>query len=172
MLLLLEGIDKSGKSTLARKLVEEFGAEYVKFSQPKRPPYDEYSEFLANAVPSKIYVLDRFMHGELVYGPIYRGKSGLDTVQLLSLEKTAASVHGSAVIYCRVPSSQVKKKFLEDGEEFTQVKDIGRIIHAYDCVFEGTCLKVFRYDYTEDGDASKLLEELRAFVMQSKWGVA
>lgn len=168
MLILLEGCDKSGKSTLARKLVDEFGAEYVKFSQPKRLPYEEYAEFLAAAIPSKLYVLDRFMHGELVYGPIYRGKSGLDIVQLMALEKTASSVHGAAVIYCRVPSSQVKKKFIEDNEEFTQAKDIGRIIHAYDCVFEQTILKVFKYDYTVDGDAAKLLEDLRTFMLQSK----
>ena len=44
--IILEGENKTGKTTLANFLKDKYGFKYVKCSQPKRDPYVEYIEII------------------------------------------------------------------------------------------------------------------------------
>jgi thymidylate kinase len=85
MLVIIEGADKTGKTTLAKAIAGELGYEYVHFSTPKGPPADEYIDFLLAL--KRPTVCDRFHLGELVYGPLLRGKPGLTPLQLATIER-------------------------------------------------------------------------------------
>ena len=159
MLFIVEGCDKSGKTTLSKKLVAQFNAEYIKFSQPKKPPYEEYKDFIKSVDPNKNYVLDRYAYGELVYGPIYRGKSGLTEAQLHYLELLLLPYY-PIVVYCRTNVKQVKANFIKDKEEFTRLSDINKIHTAFDRVFSNTVTPVYKYDYIKDLDHAKVLDAL------------
>lgn len=69
MLILIEGHDGTGKTTLARKLVAATGAEYLHKSAPTAPT--AYAEYVAPLEAGKSYVCDRWHLGELVYPAIY-----------------------------------------------------------------------------------------------------
>ena len=85
MFIIIEGADKTGKTTLSNAIIKKFGSEYVHFGKPKKHPATEYAEYaLAN---DGNLVLDRFYLGELVYGPLLRGKAGIDDVEFVTLER-------------------------------------------------------------------------------------
>lgn len=85
MLIIIEGADKTGKTTLAKAISKEFGYEYKHFGAPKGSPADEYMDFLLKL--DKPTVCDRFHLGELVYGPMLRGKTGITSLELVTLER-------------------------------------------------------------------------------------
>jgi thymidylate kinase len=59
MLIVIEGPDKTGKTTLAKAIAEQLGYEYKHFSAPKGSPADEYIDFLLSL--KRPTVCDRFI---------------------------------------------------------------------------------------------------------------
>ena len=85
MLVIIEGADKTGKTTLAKALAAKLGWKYEHFSAPGKDPAFEYADFLLNL--KRPTVCDRFYVGELVYGPLLRGKSLMTRTQILTIER-------------------------------------------------------------------------------------
>ena len=85
MFIIIEGADKTGKTTLSNAIVERFGCKYVHFGKPKKHPATEYAEYALST--NENLVLDRFYLGELVYGPLLRGKAGIDDVEFVTIER-------------------------------------------------------------------------------------
>jgi len=106
MIVVLEGSEAVGKSTLSRELVQLWddvsihgsgGSMPLHAGPPDvgRPVYPQYAEMLIDERfrslaldPDWLIVLDRFHLGELLYGPLLRGGCGLDDEQLTHLELT------------------------------------------------------------------------------------
>lgn len=87
MLIILEGVDGAGKSTLAAAIKRELEkshaddtVEYIHASQIKGTVYEEYVERIADYAPGtgRHLILDRWHVGERIYGPLYRNSSGYD----------------------------------------------------------------------------------------------
>lgn len=140
MLILLEGCDGAGKSTLADRLIlsaERIGMPHKLLHRgvPERDPFLEYTEDLVDyqphAKPVELWVLDRWHLGELVYGPIYRGKSllggrGRKMIEQLLLEKGASRVLMDA------PNDLLEHRAFESrGEEYLKRADLPRVADAY-----------------------------------------
>jgi hypothetical protein len=85
MFIIIEGADKTGKTTLSNAIIEKFGSKYVHFGKPKKHPATEYAEYALENNGN--LVLDRFYLGELVYGPLLRGKAGIDDVEFATIER-------------------------------------------------------------------------------------
>jgi len=169
MILIIEGVDKNGKTTLANRLVQEYGAEYVKFGQPTKPPFQEYSEFIASVDPSKTYVLDRFFIGELVYGPIYRGKSGITLGQLKDLERVLLDkVAETVIVYCKTNIEQVRTNFEAEHEEFAKASDIAALRKKYHDILKKQVLPVYGFDYLKDMDHSGIIGRLSKNVVSGR----
>jgi hypothetical protein len=88
MLIILEGVDGAGKSTLAQAIVEKIQKLYpddtvasLHSSQLQGTVYEEYADRLEGYTPgSGVHlVLDRWHVGERIYGPLYRDSSGFDS---------------------------------------------------------------------------------------------
>ncbi len=84
MIVLLEGADGTGKTTLGKQLCTEFDMEYVHFGIPDEHPMDYWFRVLSNVTYP--IVIDRLHLSEEVYGSTYRDGSQLTELQSWCIE--------------------------------------------------------------------------------------
>jgi hypothetical protein len=80
MIIVIEGPDGAGKTTLAKQLAHDLKLDYHHEGPPPKglAPWDHYGRILEDARrDKKDLVIDRFAYGERVYGPILRSKDTL-----------------------------------------------------------------------------------------------
>lgn len=142
MIIILEGENKTGKSTIAKYISKKYHFRYWKCSQPEGDPYVEYMSILKNI--EKVggnWVLDRFLWGEQVYGPIYRGKSQIDDQQFRNIELKALAL-GAEVIYCYDRIENIARRFKADNEDWANEKNIKKTLLLYDKVVRKSILPI------------------------------
>jgi hypothetical protein len=94
VLIIIEGVDGVGKTTLANKLRDQLLTEYGgdvtmrKCGPLRRDPLEEYVLDIEpyHASMEQHIIYDRHYVGELVYGPIYRGASRIDAAMRRYIE--------------------------------------------------------------------------------------
>lgn len=130
MHIILEGLDKVGKTTLANFLSEQLKMPIKKFSAPKEgeSPFVQYSEFLVNE--SRPYIIDRFYMSELAYGPVKRGFSEIDNVRKALLESMCKEIN-TFNVYCHAPVKDIEARFTTDKETFLTVDEIKPIAENF-----------------------------------------
>lgn len=152
-LVLLEGVDKSGKSTMAERVKvcweTRYGRAEIWHRGPVpdgKDPMQEYWSELPDPDLHELYILDRWHIGELVYGPIYRGGSKITLGDALRVQM-AMKRRGLVPIYMTASYETVRSRFISDGEKFSKVEDITAILNGYHDV-----LKNFRDFWTIRSD--------------------
>lgn len=159
MFVIIEGSDCAGKTTLVNHLRDKFKLPIVKFSKPRGEPYAEYAAFLCQRYQPAI--LDRFYLGELVYGPLWRGQSGLDELQRIAIEDLLVARKPLA-IYCETSIPFTQATLRRRGDEFTKADEIPAIIKGFRRAIAESKLDWFKFDYRADGDyryIDKVVEE-------------
>lgn len=148
-MIILEGPDGSGKTTLGRRLSELHGLPLVK--RGKQDAYLWVMSELSSWTLSGLKIYDRFaLVSEYIYGPLRR--DGIQTEFELEFSPTGQMmerfIQDSLIIYCRPPAERIA---LNVGRT-AQPVDIGpitsRVIVAYDEWFSHVPHKL--YDYTSD----------------------
>lgn len=145
--LILEGPDCSGKSTLAKQLATFNGFEYRHLGRPKpnEDVFRTYTLELWRALKSpNPVVFDRLYLGETIYGPVMRGGSLLSPLQRLLIERLMAANDVKQVV-C-LPNFEVcRDKWRERlGQEYVQLEpQLKKIWDGYSRVLSWP-----QYDYT------------------------
>lgn len=95
-IIVLEGPDMAGKTTLARNISVDSALRGFHITQLKRgplhgDPMHEYLDFLAALTTERrhsneVIIMDRWHVGELIYGPLLRGQSRLSLAQAAYVE--------------------------------------------------------------------------------------
>lgn len=159
MLVVLEGVDKAGKSTLAEKLKEKLGFPVVHFGKPGPDPAIEYAEFLRTCGDA---ICDRFYVGELVYGPLLRGKQSMTPLQIATIERMCRKV-GMILIHVDPPYNLIAARLKLMGDDLINAEQNAK---AYD-MFSSIIItrhtgKIVRW--TQGTTAQKVVNEISIMV--------
>ena len=181
MIIVLEGADHTGKSTLAAELVK-LGFRYTHFGPPKPGEnlFERYTRALDQVKRGEDVVFDRLHLGELVYGPVMRGKSQLTLPQARLINRYLFA-KGGVLVMCTAPPAEIiagwksrQKDEYVDGQE-----KIEAVIKGYTHLWLnelGSHACVYRYQLaTWRGNAGKFaqcLVELKTWHadLTKRWG--
>lgn len=151
-LILLEGVDGGGKSTLAGRIADTFT--FLTEDEPEPPvlirihkgkptPHlDAFQEYelpleqfdLRDLVRSKrdLVIMDRWHAGEQPYGTLYRGHSRLNNTGLLHVEMTLETFGAVKVLVQPEDVDIVKMRLRERGEDFLQPEHVDQVHRWYE----------------------------------------
>lgn len=148
-MIILEGPDGSGKTTLGRRLSALHGIPLVK--REKQDAYLWCMSELSSWSLSGLKIYDRFaLVSEYIYGPLRRGAKAVEFE--LDYPPTAEMmerfVRDALIIYCRPPATVIMRNVRETSQP-TDIKGITtQAIGAYDEWF--THMNHVLFDYTTD----------------------
>lgn len=165
MIILLEGPDGAGKSTLRDELIrvhaeEGRGGSAIWHRGPftaEHGPWEEYARDLLQLTPNPdwLVVMDRWHLGELVYGPLLRGASRLSLAQARWLDSLLRD-RGAVYVHTYAPSPVLMKRLAERGDDLIDPHLLPKINNAYAGLFldvqfmtPGPKLKVVNTDLTQ-----------------------
>jgi thymidylate kinase len=160
---ILEGPDGAGKSTLAVGLTRLMGYRYMHFSAPgKGESFDDVCRERVHEIftSGESLIIDRFHLSERVYGPILRG---VDTMSE-TFEQVMWEHVRPVVVLCLPPYQTAfanwAKRKSENGELVVKSEHYEAVYLAYENI--RTTLPILQYDYTRDSIAA-LYERLSVF---------
>lgn len=108
MLLILEGLDKCGKTTFANK----FSGAIIKHST-KEDDAVEVLQLAAKLSKDNLVILDRSFLSEICYGIVYRGEMTITPAKLMKITKLLNKTE-HAILYFSRPENEAKE--YEDNE--------------------------------------------------------
>jgi len=139
MLILTEGVDKSGKSSLINELSRIF--KYPVIKNPYKPT--EYSkEFIAGFyaglykgllscyAPSEHFILDRSHITEIVYGRVVRSYNALEVFDWVKYEKDNL-LDKAVIIYMSASQETIYERCEREKEEYLNFDLIEDITNTY-----------------------------------------
>lgn len=149
MLILLEGCDGGGKSTLAHTLAATHG---VRHSHPAlvstvithkgqpEPGVDAFQEYelpleeprMRRLIRSRhhLVVMDRWHAGEIIYGQLYRGGSRIDDAGMLHIEMLLSALGALKLLVQPEDPAEVTSRLKERGEDFLRLDHVAQV-HAW-----------------------------------------
>ncbi len=157
MIILLEGPDKAGKSSLAKMLSERLEIPIKKHSHcqsaqeafgcAKQVLY-EYKKELDR--PTQIW--DRFYYpSDLIYGPIVAGYEIPNALRVLySTEiQQALSQYNTLIIHCTADPEILIERLKRDGDYYIEERHVREIVKGYRKFFETCLLPTITIDSSE-----------------------
>lgn len=123
MIIILEGPDGAGKTTLANYLRDKFGYMIVHRSKPEtlEDKLRMYEQYRNSILKGDNLIWDRCWYSEMVYGPVMRDQSYIDLNQMYEYEELLR-VRGAVLIHCTDEIELLWKRMQERGEPY--IKDI------------------------------------------------
>jgi thymidylate kinase len=167
MIILLDGLNCTGKTTLAERFQEHLGLPIVKFNVPGPDPFTEFSEQLRLAWQQhRHFIIDRLHLSNSAYNGCLGG-GVLDPYQWSEIDRMIAE--GDGVLYWMVDTPHAIEARLkersgrEDGAETLDRAQIGEIMHRFDRAYAQSQIRN-KGSYTlpqfyDDGYATKQLRD-------------
>lgn len=170
-MIIVEGFDASGKTTLANEIGRAMGWQVLHTGGPTRDEDDVYACLFRSCQRMRMKcVQDRITHiSESVYSLLHK-----PTKAAIAIDALGDIRAPTMVIYCRPPDEVLLKGVLEDhrreahdtDEHMARVLETApALIRAYDTIMEIVALrnKIVRYDRTVQGDMQRVVE------MATRW---
>lgn len=152
MIIIVEGIDGSGKTSLARQLAIQNGYNIIRKSQPKTEEERKgmLGEYIQLIKSSKNVIFDRCWYSEMAYGPVMRNASAISYPDMYALERQVAKV-GGLIIYCTGPEAGLWLRCQKRGEDYVTSRDAFKTIYNNfnDIMRSPHLVPVVRYEYKD-----------------------
>lgn len=153
MIIILEGPDGCGKSTLAAQLHEAIDdSVIVKFGQPTLEcPFEEYEKTLYPHIEAgKTIICDRLHWGERVYGPLLRGHDRLGNDAAWRHVELFLAAHGAFVVVPLVWDGELQRRLTLRGDDLITLEQVSEITASYnEIILNDTMLDVICPSFDE-----------------------
>lgn len=149
MLIICEGVDGGGKSTLVQQLVATHAARHphpalvcttVTHKGQPQPGLDAFQEYelpleeprMLRMIKSRhhLVVMDRWHAGEIIYGQLYRGSSRLTEGGMLHVEMLLSALGALKLLAQPDNPAEVTHRLKERGEDFLRLDHVAQV-HAW-----------------------------------------
>lgn len=128
MIVILEGPDLVGKTTIARRY-EQQGYTYHHLTEPGGRSADSmYLEPLAELTGN--HVFDRFYPSEIIYGPVLRGHCDLSPEQVWRIEDELSAL-GAKRFIVHATWPEIETRYHERGEDLVDLDQLREIYDRY-----------------------------------------
>ena len=172
-MIIVEGPDGAGKTTLVQELASEIGLKIGEratkdrsrlYEVTRRDTYTALSKAVkANKKPQ---IWDRLFFSEMVYAPIVGGRDVEFSAKEQTFVKRVLIALECPIIMCRPPLETVEKNVLDSEQMGGVAENVRGIYNAYGSVAEGMPFITW-YDYTGDlegGGAYRSYEHIKGFI--------
>lgn len=135
MIIILEGPEGAGKTTLANKLAKMLDFPYIHRSKPRseKEKQEMYESYLQIVYSGQNTIFDRCWYSEIVYGKIMRDQSYITIEQMHELESAMVKNGGGIIIHCTDDTDLLWKRSQERGENYiTEYDKLAAIKHEYE----------------------------------------
>jgi len=170
MLIIVEGPDGSGKTTLVNRILERLAAEDAPTwpfhaSPPRRHPLDEYVTSLLDYTPGRSHVVcDRWHIGEHVYPYVYHRATQMDMAVWRYIEMFLRS-RGAVVVRMLTSTPTLIQRIRERGDDAIPTDQVDelvpRIQAGFAAAFANTALPVVRMHTWDDDAITRLIDYAR-----------
>lgn len=152
-MIIIEGMDNTGKSTLAKKLNEQFGLRIIKRSGPPKDNGEFLLDTLSFLVLNPQAIFDRHpIISEGIYGPILRDVNVFETEGTTwEFYIDRMVTNNPLIIYCRPPTEKVLC-FKPNSQMSGVEENAKRLLQKYDALIgrlESRRALVIKYDFTQ-----------------------
>lgn len=170
IVILVEGVDCSGKSTLVEALSKKYPGILLKLNyRPKDKSEQEtliykrhvYSmmSFINDNRKDKSIILDRFYSSELVYSKVKRKYDAFKDSTYFKIDKSLSCLP-NLYIYCSPGNDVIIERLKQRGDDYIDEKDVQALSDRYDLFYEKTTLNKMKVDTTKNiEELLKLIEE-------------
>ena len=155
MKIIIEGVDGTGKTTLANKLSKFTGFPIKHRSKPeseeeKKLMYKSYVESITSGTDE---IWDRCWYSEMVYGPIMRDQTYIGFSEMYHLEKLLIQNGGGIIIYCTDSLPLIWRRLKKRGENYiTSFFKLYQLHSSYKFIMEHNVhlLPVVKYELSKN----------------------
>lgn len=165
LLIICEGCDNTGKSTLAKKLVEEFNLDYIHNSKPQtNDPFQEYSDMIDGI--RKDTVIDRAYLSEYVYSKLWRGGCVITTKQFEELDlQCQMKFEHVFLIHATAPLEVIKERCIAEKEELLKLDQVAQCAEWFKEIVGRCGLITIKYDSSYQ-EPSEVVNQIKRFTQR------
>jgi len=173
MLMIIEGVDGVGKTTLAERVRGKIGGKLLHRGVPEKHPLVEYTEELVGYRPGMHMhvVCDRWHWGELIYGPLYRGETLLGDDGRKEVD-AFLNRRGAFVVHMRSDADTIRERWKVRGEDYLRDEHLEHVMAHYDEVAQDSRVPVVRVTNPDTVTMNQLIHlghQLEMFAMKGWW---
>lgn len=136
---IIEGVDCTGKTTLAKELAKRTGYEIVKGSsfEIAKNGANYMFEYMSRLLDRENIIIDRFFHSNWVYSDVYN----YDKMTIEQFSALANKVnHRALLVYLYANPDTIIKRMRERGENYVDEKDVEILLQKYQEIFQHSVL--------------------------------
>lgn len=159
--IVLEGPDCGGKSTLAETLVLQHGFHQIHIGQPApgEDTFKTYTDILMSALEyDQPIVFDRLHIGECIYGPVMRGTDTLTSIGATLINRILTA-RDAKLIFCLPHKDRFRESYKSRGDDYVKKLDTAEMIYDLynDYAAHHPEFEVYNYQVTSTYEEREML---------------